>query len=434
MTDVYGKPIEEVLYMRRFLRKVIVAALSFGMMLSGIPSLPTEAAGITKPQGFVSAVEKYGAVKIAKDPSTGYQQLCAENGTPVQLKGMSSFGSQWGEGKWILNDAVFDTLAYDWNCDVIRLAMYVTEGGYASNPSDALEKIDQGIKLATERGMYVLVDWHILNPGNPTSSDYLDAGKNLSQYDEIRAAHPEYTGPQLFFAYMSKTYGDQGNVLFEIANEPNGNGSESESANVWKNQLLPYHQSVVNAIRAYDKDSKPNVVICGTDSWSQFVDAPVANPVVDPAVNAGNAAVNQVMYTIHFYSATHDINGSNWLKNKIQSALGGGIAVFCTEWGTSEASGDGGPDLDNATVWLNFLADKKISWCSWSLALKDETSSSTKPTVAQHPTDLDDDGIPNWNYSSEGYNSDLSATGIYVRSKIKEGHTGGSAQNGRRAN
>ena len=95
-----------------------------------------------------------------------------------------------------------------------------------NDPAAGLARVEKGIRLATERGMYVLVDWHILSPGDPTDTKYLDAGLDLPEYETIRAAHPEYTGPQLFFAYLSQKYGAQGNVLFEW-----------KKASLWKHWL-----------------------------------------------------------------------------------------------------------------------------------------------------------------------------------------------------
>ncbi|MCR5293217.1 MAG: cellulase family glycosylhydrolase [Eubacterium sp.] len=410
--------------MKRIFKKAVAGAVSASFLLSGLSALPAVAKGIDVPEGYVTAYEKYGDVMVATDTDSGYQQLCDENGEAVQLRGMSTFGLQWGDGNWVLNDDAFDALAYDWHCDIIRLAMYVTETGYADNPADCLERVEKGIELATERGMYVLIDWHMLSPGDPTSPKYLEAGVDLPQYAEIKAAHPDYTGPQLFFAYLSQKYGDKGNVLFETANEPNGNGGEDNAGETWTNKLLPYHQSIVDVIREYDADENPNIVICGTDNWSQFVDAPLVKPVTDPAVEDGLAENNQIMYTFHFYAGTHDTKpdeekGEYWLGSKIQNALDGGIAVFCTEWGTSEATGDGGPYINYAERWLDFLAEKKISWCSWSLALKNEISAAMQGSASKNPTDLDADGIPNWSYATDDTNTDLSITGNYVRAKIR---------------
>ncbi len=392
--------------MKRRVRRLLASLLALLMVVSSFQGMAVFATPIQS----LTPYDKYGSIQVARDSSTGYQQLCDKSGNPIQLKGMSTFGLQWGDGEWILNDAAFDTLAKDWKCDVIRLAMYVAEEGYATKPAELLQKVEKGIQLASDRGMYVVVDWHMLSPGDPTSEVYQNAGKNLPVFDEIKISHPEYNGPQLFFAYLSKKYGDKGNVLFETANEPNGLGSEDEAANTWKTKLLPYHQSIVDAIRDNDKDNVDNIVICGTDNWSQFVDAPVANPVVDTN--------GQIMYTMHFYAGTHDISpdkvtGKYWLGEKILSALKGGLALFCTEWGTSEATGDGGPYINYSKRWIDFMDEQKISWCSWSLAKKNEISAAMLANTPTEPIDHNADGIPDW--TSE----ELSITGNFVRAMIR---------------
>lgn len=274
-----------------------------------------------------------------------------------------------------------------------------------------LDRLEKGIRLATERGMYVIADWHILSPGDLNSEAYLDAGLELAKkggpFYEIAKKHPEYNGPQLFFAYLSAKYGAQGNILFEVANEPNGLGTEDNAAETWSRKLKPYFEKVLSAIREYDADNKDNIVICGTDSWSQYVNAPVSDPLKDKSV----------MYTVHFYAGTHDSGygeeESYWLRSKIDEALDNGLAVFCTEWGTSEATGDGGPYIDFAERWLNYFDKNKISWCSWSMAKKDEISAAcTKDTPAE-PEDINGDGIPEWDSKA------LSISGNYVRAKIR---------------
>ena len=96
--------------MRRIFKRAVVGGLSAAMVLSSISTFPVNAAGIDKPAGFTTAYDQYGNVKVAEDPSTGYQQLCDANGNPIQLKGMSTFGLQWGDGNWVLNDEAFDAL------------------------------------------------------------------------------------------------------------------------------------------------------------------------------------------------------------------------------------------------------------------------------------------------------------------------------------
>ena len=64
--------------------------------------------------------------------------LVNESGEPIQLRGMSSYGLN-AIGKFF-NEDIVKTLAEDWGCGVIRLAMYtVASGGgeaYIRNPAE----------------------------------------------------------------------------------------------------------------------------------------------------------------------------------------------------------------------------------------------------------------------------------------------------------
>ena len=323
---------------------------------------------------------RYGQLQVAGG------KLRDSSGNVVQLKGMSTHGLQWNVGRWILQEAAFDALANDWELDLIRLAMYVGEGGYASNPREILDRVEWGIVEATKRGMYVMVDWHVHAPGDPNDPVYLNAGLSAanmpSEFNAIKNANPSWTGPQVFFAYIAQKYGSQGNVLYETANEPHGLGSQANRFTVWSNILKPYHESVIQAIRTYDSTG---VVVCGTDNWSQFVDSPAHDPISDP----------NVMYVMHFYSGTHDAGdgpasqyvtdqynnnppygtmGEYWLRKMADNAIANGLAIFATEWGISEATGDGGPYVNWAKRWVDYMEENDISWSAWSLTNKMEIS------------------------------------------------------------
>ncbi len=94
-------------------------------------------------------------------------KLCNQYGNPIQLRGMSTHGIQWYGWGGCLNEASLDALAYDWGADVLRISLYVQEGGYETNPSGFTAQVNRLIDEATERGMYALVDWHQLTPGDP---------------------------------------------------------------------------------------------------------------------------------------------------------------------------------------------------------------------------------------------------------------------------
>ena len=80
--------------------------------------------------------------------------------------------------------------------------------------------------------------------------------------------------------------------------------------------------------------------------WSQDVDQVSSKPLNDP----------NVMYTLHFYAATHYSD----LQNKLRTAVSNGTPVFVSEFGSCDASGNGGYDFDNADTWLNLLDQYNI--------------------------------------------------------------------------
>merc|ERR1712157_259458 len=70
-------------------------------------------------------------------------------------------------------------------------------------------------------------------------------------------------------------------------------------------------------------------------------------------------------YAFHFYAGTHM---GLMARVREEAKL---IPIFATEWGTSQASGDGGPYLEDAKTFLDFFKNasgQKISWAQWSLA------------------------------------------------------------------
>ncbi|TDX10039.1 cellulase (glycosyl hydrolase family 5) [Petrotoga sibirica] len=79
---------------------------------------------------LVKKPSEAGALQVIE--YNGIKTLGDEEGNPIQLRGMSTHGLQWFPE--ILNENAFAVLANDWEANVIRLAMYVGEDGYATNP------------------------------------------------------------------------------------------------------------------------------------------------------------------------------------------------------------------------------------------------------------------------------------------------------------
>jgi hypothetical protein len=293
---------------------------------------------------------------LSVDASTPYGQhgalhvengkLTDENGNTVQLYGMSTHGIAWFP-QYINYDS-FRTLRDDWNTNCIRLAMYTAEyGGYcAGGDKEQLKQlVKDGVSYATELGMYVIVDWHILSDCDPNQNK-----------DEAIA----------FFREMAEVFADNDNVLYEICNEPNGGTS-------W-DSIKSYAEEVIPVIRAQKPDA---VILVGTPTWSQEIDKAAASPLDD----------SNVMYTLHFYAGTHKDD----LRNRLETCVQNGLPVFVSEFGMCDASGNGANDFDSTTKWLDLLNKYQISFCCWNLANKDESSSVFKASSTALSDWTDDD-------------------------------------------
>ena len=260
-------------------------------------------------------------------------KLTDADGNIVQLYGMSTHGIAWFP-QYINYDS-FRTLRDDWNTNCIRLAMYTAEyGGYcAGGDKEQLKQlIRDGVSYATELGMYVIVDWHILSDCDPNQNK-----------DEAIA----------FFQEMSEAFADNDNVLYEICNEPNSGTS-------W-DSIKSYAEEVIPVIREQKPDA---VILVGTPTWSQEIDKAAASPLT----------FDNVMYTLHFYAGTHKDD----LRNRLETCAQNNLPVFVSEFGMCDASGNGANDFDSTTKWLDLLNKYQISFCCWNLANKDESSSVFK--------------------------------------------------------
>ncbi len=257
-------------------------------------------------------------------------QLTNKDGHAVQLKGISTHGLSWFPE--YVNKECFRQLREEWNVNVIRLAMYTAEyGGYCSGgDQEALkELIRNGVEYASELDMYVILDWHILSDGNPNT--YLDQARD-------------------FFQEMSQDYASRNNVLYEICNEPNGSTSWSD--------IKAYAEEIIPVIRNNDEDG---IIIVGTPNWSQYVDQAAADPI---------SGYDNIMYSLHFYAATH----KDSLRKAMTDAIDAGLPIFVSEYGICDASGNGSIDENQARKWIDVMNQYGISYVAWNLSNKSETS------------------------------------------------------------
>ncbi|MDQ0793885.1 cellulase family glycosylhydrolase [Streptomyces sp. B1I3] len=262
--------------------------------------------------------------------------LCNQYNRPIQLRGMSTHGIQWFNACY--NAASLDALAKDWKSDLLRIAMYVQEDGYETDPAGFTSRVNSLVDMAEARGMYALIDFHTLTPGDPN-------------YNLARA--------KTFFASVAARNADKKNVIYEIANEPNGVS--------WA-AIKNYADQVIPVIRAADPDA---VVIVGTRGWSSLgvSDGSSESEVVNSPVNATN-----IMYAFHFYAASHKDN-----YRAAVSRAASKLPLFVTEFGTVSATGGGAMDRASTTAWLDLLDQLKIGYANWTYSDASESSAAFKP-------------------------------------------------------
>ncbi len=285
--------------------------------------------------------------------------LVDARGNAVQLRGVSTHGLQWfGE---YANEPLFGQLSIEWDANLIRLAVYSDDycNASAEDASITIETLRKGIDAAVSSDMYALVDWHILEDGEP--NEHVDEAME-------------------FFEQISSEYAQNPNVIYEICNEPNGDTT-------WE-QIREYAEKVIPVIRANSPDA---IIVVGTPSSDHDLMAAAANPL---------SQYGNIMYACHFYVSTHGQD----LRDELSQALDAGLPAFVTECGLSDAEGAGEIDYSSAAQWFSYLNEHNLSYTVWNLSNKAETCAliNSSSTATEHLND-----------------SDLSPAGTWVRSLLQ---------------
>jgi len=266
------------------------------------------------PPACTTPVDCHGALRKSGN------RITDKHGNNVKLNGLSMFWSNWAGSFW--NGDVVKYLASQWKISLVRCAMAVSNddgnvpGGYMDDPDGNKAKVSAVVDAAIEAGIYVIIDWHVEGRCNADQS-------------------------KPFFLEMAQKYGQHPNIIWETCNEPHGWA--------WGSGLKSYHDQVIPTIREHSS----NLIVAGTNTWSQDVDEASRDQLSD----------SNVAYTLHFYSSMH--KQAN--RDKASTAMSNGAAVFVTEWGV-EQHGEGNAETE---IWLDFLRQHGISNSMWGIYDKD---------------------------------------------------------------
>lgn len=296
-------------------------------------------------------VKNHGQLKVEGT------QLVDKNSKPIMLRGMSyGWHSLWPR---FYNEESVKWLKNDFKCNVVRAAMGIELGdsSYIKQPEFSKKKIKAIIDGAIKNDIYVIVDWH---------------SHNINLKEAKR-----------FFEEISKEYAGTPNVIYEIFNEPDDE--------TWE-EVKAYSEEIIKVIR---KNDKKNIILVGCPRWDQDIHLPAANPIKE---------FDNLMYTVHFYAATHE----KWLRDRTDEAIKSGLAIFVSESAGMEATGDGPLNVKAWKEYIDWMEERKISWITWSVSDKDETCSILNKSASSKG---------NWK------DEDLKESGLKVREFLRKYNT-----------
>lgn len=157
-----------------------------------------------------------------------------------------------------------------------------------------------------------------------------------------------------FFLKYTPKYKGVPNIIYEIFNEP-------ESA-TWP-EVKDYAYEIVSIIRNIDPEA---LILVGCPHWDQDIDLVTADPLKgEPFTN--------IAYTVHFYAASH----GKWLRDKSTDALESGLAIFISECGGMDSSGQGPVDPVEWNLWVEWMKNNDSSVGVWCIAKMFDTPSAS---------------------------------------------------------
>jgi endoglucanase len=252
--------------------------------------------------------------------------LYNQNGERVILNGVSFGWHNWWPRFYNANTTTW--LQKDWKCTVVRAAIGVEpDGAFLQNPDKAYECLYNVVDAAIANGMYVIIDWH-------THSIKTEEAKQ-------------------FFTTVATKYKDYPNIIYEIFNEPIEDSWEDVKA---------YSEEIIKTIREIDPH---NIILVGTPHWDQDVHLAADNPI---------RGYSNIMYTLHFYAASH----KQVLRDRADYAIRKGLPIFVSECAGMEATGNGPIDKEEWEKWVKWMDRNKLSWAVWTVSDKDETAAFVK--------------------------------------------------------
>jgi aryl-phospho-beta-D-glucosidase BglC (GH1 family) len=301
--------------------------------------------------------------------------VCTADGTPHLFHGVDRPSLEWdpfGEGpspgggqQEGISAADFQEMAA-WRANVVRIALnqdYWLSGAYLHNNMPGAENyqatVDQAVHDAEAAGLDVILDLHWSDQGNLGVTVAGGSSKQDSPGDSNQQQMADVNSKEFWLEVATK-YKDDGRVLFELYNEPNGiawsvwlNGASASTSNTGF-QVVGM-QELYDTVR--NDAHADNVVIAGGLSYAFDLSGVAMYPIQG----------YNIMYATHPYSG-NDTPGE-WPGSFGYLAAGDIAPVIATEFGdVVNASGDASVTCSGAwdTSLIQFSNMYQISWTAWA--------------------------------------------------------------------
>ncbi len=240
----------------------------------------------------------------------------------------------------------YSLIAQDWNANVVRISIHPgTWRDYGRRA--VLDALRRNVNAALQSGMFVIIAWHAI--GVP------DAYSQMSPPDTIADLYDtDFRLAKDFWRYVSREFGWDGRIMFELWNEPVWPLMPDGSQNYPKwQELKPYWERLIEVVRNYSG----NLIILASNGWGYNLQGVRGNFLADA----------NVAYAWHVYAGTDGNDPAAWERNL--DGLQEIRPVFVTEWGFE-------PDSPNPAYHGNaerygylfadrFLRDKRLHHTAW---------------------------------------------------------------------
>ena len=268
------------------------------------------------------------------------KSIVTEKGEVIRLKGVSFSDPDKLEkdGQWNLR---YFQEAKNWGCNIVRFAIHPT--AINNRGWDAYFKLlDQGVKWASELGMYVIIDWHSI--GNLNTEKFSNKMYNTTWDETVK-----------FWTSVAKKYKENPTVaVYELFNEPtNESGKLGDlSWSTWKQTL----EKLIDKIAEIDNEK---IILVAGMNWGYFLDEVLGNPVDR----------KNVAYSSHPYPQKREKPWEpQWEKD--WGSVAGKYPIIATEFGFMGADERGAhipciSDESYGEAIMNYFDKKGISYTIW---------------------------------------------------------------------